>query len=35
MFNIKIVNLDTVSYLHMTPEKAFEKSEKEKKELYL
>ena len=35
MFDIKIVNLDAGSYLRMTPEKAFEKAEKEKKDLYL
>ena len=35
MFDIRIVNLNTGSYLHMTPEKALAKAEKEKKELYL
>ena len=35
MFNIRIVTLDTGSYLHMTPEKALAKAEKEKKDLYL
>ena len=35
MFDIKIVNLNTGSYLHMTPEKALAKAEKEKKDLYL
>ena len=35
MFNIRIVDLDAGSYLPMTPEKALEKAEKEKKELYL
>ena len=35
MFDIRIVNLDAGSYLHMTPEKALAKSEKEKKDLYL
>ena len=34
MFDIRIVNLDTGSYLCMTPEKAFSKAEKEKKDLY-
>ena len=33
MFNIQIVNLDAGSYLHMTPEKALAKAEKEKKDL--
>ena len=33
MFNIRIVNLDTSSYLRMTPEKALAKAEKERKEL--
>ena len=35
MFDIRIVNLDVGSYLHMTPEKALAKAEKEKKDLYL
>ena len=35
MFDIRIVNLDTSSYLRMMPEKALVKAEKEKKELYL
>ena len=35
MFDILIVNHDTVSYLLMTPEKALEKAYKEKKDLYL
>ena len=35
MFDIRIVNLDAGSYLHMTPEKALAKTEKEKKDLYL
>ena len=35
MFDILIVNLDTGSYLRMTPEKALAKAEKEKKDLYL
>ena len=35
MFDIRIVNLNTGSYLCMTPEKAFAKAEKEKKDLYL
>ena len=35
MFDIRIVNLDAGSYLHMTPEKALEKAEKEKKDFYL
>ena len=34
MFDIEIVNLDAGSYLHMTPEKALAKAEKEKKDLY-
>ena len=34
MFDIRIVNLDAVSYLRMTPEKALAKAEKENKELY-
>ena len=33
MFDIRIVNLDTGSYLRMTPEKALTKAEKEKKDL--
>ena len=35
MFDIQNVNLDAGSYLHMTPEKAFAKAEKENKDLYL
>ena len=35
MFDIRIVNLDTGSYLRMTPEKALAKAEKEKKDLRL
>ena len=35
MFDIRIVNLDTGSYLRMTPEKALSKTENEKKNLYL
>ena len=35
MFNIRIVNLDAGSCLRMTLEKFLEKSEKEKKDLYL
>ena len=35
MFEIRIVNLDTVSYMRMTPEKALEKVEKENKYFYL
>ena len=35
MFDIQIVNLDAGSYLHMTPEKALAKAEKENKDLYL
>ena len=35
MFDIGIVNLDSGSYLCMTPEKALAKAEKEKKYLYL
>ena len=35
MFDIRIVNLDSGSYLRMTPEKALVKEEKEKKDLYL
>ena len=35
MFDIRIVNLDVGSYLHMTPEKDIAKAEKEKKDLYL
>ena len=35
MFDIRIVNLDAGSYMHMTPEKDFAKVEKEKKDLYL
>ena len=35
MFDIRIVNLDVVSYLRMTPEKALANAEKEKRDLYL
>ena len=35
MFDIRIVNLYTGSYLRMTPEKALAKTEKENKDLYL
>ena len=35
MFDIRIVNLNTGSYLRMTPEKALAKAEKENKNLYL
>ena len=35
MFDIRIINLDTGSYLRMRPEKALAKAEKEKKDLYL
>ena len=35
MFDIRIVDLDAVSYLRITPEKALAKAEKEKKDLYL
>ena len=35
MFDIRIVNLDTVSYMRMTPEKALEKVQKENKYFYL
>ena len=35
MFDIRIVNLDTRSYLCMTPENYFAKAEKENKDLYL
>ena len=35
MFDIRIVNIDAGSNLHMTPEKALSKAEKEKKYLYL
>ena len=35
MFDIRIVNLGAGSYLHMMPEKALTKAEKEKKDLYL
>ena len=34
MFGIRIVNLDTGSYLHMTQEKALAKAKKERKDLY-
>ena len=35
MFEIIIVNFDAGSYLHMTPEKALAKAEKENKDLHL
>ena len=35
MSDIRIFNFDAGSYLHMTPEKALAKAEKEKKDLYL
>ena len=35
MFDIRIVDLDTVSYLCMTPKKALAKANKDKKDLYL
>ena len=35
MFDIQIVNLNTGSYLRVTPEKALAKAEKEKKYFYL
>ena len=35
MFEIRMINLNVVSYLRMTPEKALAKSEKENKDLYL
>ena len=35
MFDIQIVNLDAGSYLHMMPEKALAKAEKENKGFYL
>ena len=35
MFDIRIVNLNTGSYLHMTPKKALSMAEKEEKYLYL
>ena len=35
IFDIRMVNLDTDSSLHMIPEKALAKAEKEKKDLYL
>ena len=35
MFDIRIVKLDTGSYLRMTQKKDLEKAEKEKKDLYL
>ena len=35
MFDIRIVNLDAGSYLHLTPVKALAKAEKENKYLYL
>ena len=34
MFDIRIVNLNAGSYLRMAPEKALEKADKEKKDLY-
>ena len=34
MFDIRIVSLDTVSYLRMTPEKVLAKVDNEKKDLY-
>ena len=34
MFDIRMVNLNAGSYLRMTLEKALEKAEKEKKDLY-
>ena len=34
-FEIRIVNLNAVSYLRMTPEKSLTKEEKENKDLYL
>ena len=33
IFDIRIINLDVGSYLHMTPEKVLAKAEKEKKDL--
>ena len=35
MFDIRIVNLDAVSYLRMAPEKDLAKAEKENKDLYI
>ena len=35
MFDIRIINLDAGSYLHMTPETPLAKAEKEKKDFYL
>ena len=35
MFDIRIANLGAGSYLHITPEKALEKAEKENKDFYL
>ena len=35
MFDIRIVNLDASSYLHMIPEKALVKAEEENKDLNL
>ena len=35
MFDIRIVNLNAGSYLHMTPEKDLANEDKEKKDLYL
>ena len=34
MFDIRIINLDTVSYLGRTPEKALAKADTEKEDLY-
>ena len=35
MFDIRIVDIDASSYLHMTPKKSLAKAEKNNKELYL
>ena len=35
MFNIRIVNFDAGSYLHMTPGKDIEKTDMDKKDPYL
>ena len=35
MFDIRIVNLDAGSYLHMMPKNYLAKAEKDKKDLYL
>ena len=35
MFDITIINLEAVSYLHMTPKKALTKVEKDKQYLHL